>query len=462
MKRLIILSILMLPAALSCEKFFDLTPDTEVPVETVYKTASDFDIAVIGCYAKLQSQFSIYTELCEYRSDDLYISAPTAGTQDRYDIDHFKEQASNGILGDAWANFNNGIYRCNMVLDRIDDADFDETLKKQYKAEALFIRAYTYFNMYRIWGGVPVARHVLTVEEALKTGRSSAEEMYTYIAGDLEAIVNDAMLPTSYTGAGKGRITLGAAKALLGKVYLTFGKNQEAAILLAGMIGSYDLLPNIADVFNVSNEDNREIIFAVKWNKTIVSEGHGAWFSISNLTDDSGRSQILKNLYEDNDARKALLDYRKVEDVNLYLMNKFYDSRDETNLTYGNDQILLRYADVLLMYAEALNNIAYSNDQNSEQMKALNAVHTRAGLSSLSITDLGSQDAFRRAICKERQMEFPYEGHRWFDVVRMGYAQEFAAAEGHDIQSYQLVYPIPNAEIERINDPSLLWQNPNY
>ena len=462
MKRLIILSILMLPAALSCEKFFDLTPDTEVPVETVYKTASDFDIAVIGCYAKLQSQFSIYTELCEYRSDDLYISAPTAGTQDRYDIDHFKEQASNGILGDAWANFNNGIYRCNMVLDRIDDADFDETLKKQYKAEALFIRAYTYFNMYRIWGGVPVARHVLTVEEALKTGRSSAEEMYTYIAGDLEAIVNDAMLPTSYTGAGKGRITLGAAKALLGKVYLTFGKNQEAASLLAGMIGTYDLLPNIADVFNVSNEDNREIIFAVKWNKTIVSEGHGAWFSISNLTDDSGRSQILKNLYEDNDARKALLDYRKVEDVNLFLMNKFYDSRDETNLTYGNDQILLRYADVLLMYAEALNNIAYSNDQNSEQMKALNAVHTRAGLSSLSITDLGSQDAFRRAICKERQMEFPYEGHRWFDVVRMGYAQEFAAAEGHDIQSYQLVYPIPNAEIERINDPSLLWQNPNY
>ena len=462
MKRLIILSILMLPAALSCEKFFDLTPDTEVPVETVYKTASDFDIAVIGCYAKLQSQFSIYTELCEYRSDDLYISAPTAGTQDRYDIDHFKEQASNGILGDAWANFNNGIYRCNMVLDRIDDADFDETLKKQYKAEALFIRAYTYFNMYRIWGGVPVARHVLTVEEALKTGRSSAEEMYTYIAGDLEAIVNDAMLPTSYTGAGKGRITLGAAKALLGKVYLTFGKNQEAASLLAGMIGTYDLLPNIADVFNVSNEDNREIIFAVKWNKTIVSEGHGAWFSISNLTDDSGRSQILKNLYEDNDARKALLDYRKVEDVNLYLMNKFYDSRDETNLTYGNDQILLRYADVLLMYAEALNNIAYSNDQNSEQMKALNAVHTRAGLPSLSITDLGSQDAFRRAICKERQMEFPYEGHRWFDVVRMGYAQEFATAEGHDIQSYQLVYPIPNAEIERINDPSLLWQNPNY
>ena len=453
---------MILPLAISCEKFFDLTPDTEVPVENVYKTASDFDIAIIGCYAKLQSQFSIYTELCEYRSDDLYISAPTAGTQDRYDIDNFKEQSSNGILEDAWSNFNNGIYRCNMVLDRIDQADFDEGLKKQYKAEALFLRAYTYFNMYRIWGGVPVARHVLSVNEALKTGRSSKEEMYTFIAGDLEEIVNGAMLPVSYVAGNKGRVTLGAAKALLGKVYLTFGKDQEAATLLAGMIGTYSLLPNIADVFHVDNEDNREIIFAVKWNKTVVGEGHGAWFSISNLTDDSGRSQVLKNLYEDGDARKTLLEYRKVEGVNLYLMNKFYDTRDETNLTYGNDQVLLRYSDVLLMYAEALNNIAYSNDQNSEQMKALNAVHTRAGLPSLSITDLGSQDAFKRAICKERQMEFPYEGQRWFDVVRMGYAQEFAAAEGHEIQSYQLVFPIPNAEIERINDPALLWQNPNY
>lgn len=462
MKRLAILSILMLPLAISCEKFFDLTPDTEVPVETVYKTASDFDIAIIGCYAKLQSQFSIYTELCEYRSDDLYLSAPTAGTQDRYDIDNFKEQSSNGILDDAWSNFNNGVYRCNMVLDRIDKADIDEGLKKQYKAEAMFIRAYTYFNMYRIWGGVPVARRVLSVSEALTTGRSSNEEMYKYIAGDLEEIIENSMLPVSYVAANKGRVTLGAAKALLGKVYLTFGKNQEAATLLGGMIGTYDLLPNIADVFNVGNEDNREIIFAVKWNKTVVGEGHGAWFSISNLTDDSGRSQILKNLYEDGDARKDLLEYKKVDNVNLYLMNKFYDTRDETNLTYGNDQILLRYSDVLLMYAEALNNIAYSGDQNSEQMKALNAVHTRAGLTSLSITDLGSQDAFKRAICKERQMEFPYEGHRWFDVVRMGYAQEYAAAEGHEIQSYQLVFPIPNSEIERINNPALLWQNPNY
>lgn len=458
----IILSIVAAVSLVSCNKFFELTPDTEVAVDNMYKTASDFDIAVKGCYAKLQGQVSYYTELCEYRSDNMYLSAPTAGTQDRYDIDQFKDNSSNGILEDAWANFNNGVYRCNMVLDRIDNASIDETLKKQYKAEALFIRAYTYFNMYRLWGGVPTTRKVLTVAEALKIGRSSEEQMYDFIAGDLKDIVDNNMLPASYAGADMGRITLGAAKALLAKVYLTFGKNQEAATLLSGMIGSYELLPNIADVFDVANKDNKEIIFAVKFNKTVTGEGHGAWFSVANLSDDSGRSTILKNLYEDTDARKALLEYKKVDGVNVYLMNKFYDSRDATNLTYGNDQVILRYADVLLMYAEALNNISYSNAQDSEQMKALNAVHTRAGLAPLDITTIPNQDAFRRAICKERQMEFPYEGQRWFDVVRMGYAKEFAAAEGHYIQNYQLLYPIPNTELERINDTSLLWQNPNY
>mgnify|MGYP005605492173 FL=1 len=463
MKRFnILLIVLALGVITSCEKFFTLTPNYEVPVDNIYKTAQDFDIAVVGCYAKLQGQVNYYTELCEYRSDNMFLSAPTAGTQDRYDIDQFKDNASNGILEEAWANFNNGVYRCNMVLDRIDGADFDEALKNQYKGEAMFIRAFTYFNMYRIWGGVPTTRKVVTVAESLTIGRSSEEDMYNFIAGDLEDIVEGALLPASYSGAGVGRATLGAAKALLAKVYLTFGKHQEAATLLQSMLGSYELLSNVADVFDVANESNKEIIFSVRFNKEVPGEGHGAWFSIANLSDDSGRTDILDNLYESNDARKELIEYKKVDGVNAYLMKKFFDQRDATNKNYGNDQIILRYADVLLMYAEALNEVSYSSDQQSEAMKALNAVHTRAGLAPLDIADLPNQDAFRRAICKERQMEFPYEGHRWYDVVRMGYAKEFAAAEGHTIQDYQLVYPIPNTELERINNTALLWQNSNY
>lgn len=151
---LVILLVLFFTNACS-DGFFDLEPSDKVPKDKIYKTADDFNIAVIGCYAKLQTseQVAFYTECCEYRSDNMLLSAPTTGTQDRYDIDQFKETAANGLLDKYWANFNNGVYRCNLVLDQIDAANFDDKLKKQYKAEVLFIRAYTYFNMYRIWGG---------------------------------------------------------------------------------------------------------------------------------------------------------------------------------------------------------------------------------------------------------------------------------------------------------------------
>ena len=151
-KLILFLSTALLSVACT-DSFFDLEPSSSVPTDKVYKTAEDFNVAVIGCYSKLQTQVSYFTECCEYRSDNLTLSAPTAGTQDRYDIDQFADKASNGILEAAWANFNNGVYRCNLVLDRIDEANFDATLKKQYKGEALFIRALTYFNMYRLWGG---------------------------------------------------------------------------------------------------------------------------------------------------------------------------------------------------------------------------------------------------------------------------------------------------------------------
>ena len=167
----------------------------------------------------------------------------------------------------------------------------------------------------------------------------------------------------------------------------------------------------------------------------------------------------MKECYKDGDKRKDLITYVKVEDK-VCVMNKFKDLKSATYNTVGNDQIILRYADVLLMYAEALNEISYSNSQTSDAMVALNAVHTRAGLSPVQITELADQDSFRKAIMLERQQEFPYEGHRWFDLVRMGGAKEAMKAEGHTIQDFQFLYPIPKTELERINNTELLWQNP--
>lgn len=443
------------------DSFFDLEPSSSVTTDKVYKTAEDFNVAVMGCYSKLQTQVSFFTECCEYRSDNLTLSAPTAGTQDRYDIDQFADKASNGILENAWANFNNGVYRCNLVLDRIDAANFDATLKQQYKGEALFIRALTYFNMYRLWGGIPMTDKVVTVAEALKIGRSSEQQVYDFLVRDLSQIINENMLPTSYSSTDMGRVTSGAAMALLGKVYLTFHKWTEARSVLSQLIGKYSLMTTPEQIFDVNNKMNDEIIFAVRFNKDVEGEGHGYWFSIINLTDDTNQTKSLKECYKDGDKRKELITYVKVEDK-VCVMNKFKDIKSATYNTVGNDQIILRYADVLLMYAEALNEISYSNAQNSEALVALNAVHTRAGLSQIQITELPDKESFRKAIMLERQQEFPYEGHRWFDLVRMGGAKEAMKADGHIIQDHQFLYPIPKTELERINNPELLWQNTGY
>ena len=419
MKKILVLASLATLLMTSCgDSFFDLEPASSVTIDKVYKTASDYNVAVIGCYAKLQSQVNFYTECCEYRSDNLSLGAPTAGTQDRYDIDHFTEKPSNGILSSYWANFNNNVYRCNLLLDQIDGANFAENLKKQYKGEAMFIRALNYFNMYRIWGGVPATKHVVSAAEALKVARYSDEQMFDLIAGDLKEIVDNNYLPETYSSADMGRATSGAAKALLGKVYLTFHKWTEAKDILSQLIGKYQLVSPIAQVFNVDNKNNNEIIFAVHFNKEIEGEGHSYWYNLTNASDDTNQTSSLLNTFPTGDARKDLITYVQVE-KNVRLMNKFYDTKSPTFKTVGNDQILLRYADVLLMYAEALNEIQYDASEGSLALKYLNAVRQRAGISNLTVKQLPTQEKFRKGILVERQREFPYEGQRWFDLVRM-------------------------------------------
>ena len=462
MKKILVLASLATLLMTSCgDSFFDLEPASSVTIDKVYKTASDYNVAVIGCYAKLQSQVNFYTECCEYRSDNLSLGAPTAGTQDRYDIDHFTEKPSNGILSSYWANFNNNVYRCNLLLDQIDGANFAENLKKQYKGEAMFIRALNYFNMYRIWGGVPATKHVVSAAEALKVARYSDEQMFDLIAGDLKEIVDNNYLPETYSSADMGRATSGAAKALLGKVYLTFHKWTEAKDILSQLIGKYQLVSPIAQVFNVDNKNNNEIIFAVHFNKEIEGEGHSYWYNLTNASDDTNQTSSLLNTFPTGDARKDLITYVQVE-KNVRLMNKFYDTKSPTFKTVGNDQILLRYADVLLMYAEALNEIQYDASEGSLALKYLNAVRQRAGISNLTAKQLPTQEKFRKGILVERQREFPYEGQRWFDLVRMGFAKSVMAENSVEIKDYQLLFPIPQQEIEKVGDKSILWQNPGY
>lgn len=445
-------------ALISCsDDFLNLTPTTEASVENFYQSPGDFNLAVVACYSKLQSQMSYYTDMLEYRSDNLFLNAPTAGTQDRYDIDNFVETPSNGILQSLWANFYNNIFRCNLVLDKIGDKSFDQNLKNQYTGEAKFVRALTYFNLYRAWGGIPVTLKVVSPNEGLKIGRSSVDEIYAVITNDLKDAVN--LLPPSYGAADLGRATSNAARALLGKVYLTFGKYPEARDVLSEIIGKYTLQNTPSEVFDINNEMNSEIIFAVRFSKNIVGEGHGLWYTTSDLTTTALEPGLI-NSYEPNDKRKDLLEY--VKSGNSYVVKKYYDVLNPTTQNAGNDFIILRYADVLLLYAEALNEISFNTDPNSAALFSLNEVRKRAGIDPLSIQDVVNKDGFRKALLEERKKEFPFEGQRWYDLVRLNAVTEEMAKVNRYPETFRNVYPIPKTELERINNNSVLWQNPGY
>lgn len=456
MKKILYILIGLLLFTSCSNDFVELAPYDFLNSEGFYKTKDDYNAAVIAAYAKLQGQVGLYFELVEWRSDNLDLPAPTAGTQDRYNINKFQETSANGILQDAWANFYNGIFRTNVILDRIGSANFDENLKNQFEAEARFIRALTYFNVVRLWGDAPIVLTEVSAAESLKIGRNSASEVYKVIEADLVyAIAN---LPVSYSSNDFGRATSGAAKALLGKVYLTENKYPEALTILNDVVEQYSLLPDISEVFNTDNKSNNEVIFSIRFNKEVLGEGHGLWFGITDISTSPLTSKLI-NSYTSNDNRKALIEYETTG--NQLVPGKFFDTSSIATRNYGNDFILLRQADVVLMLAEALNEQSY--EPNGQAFVYLNKVRNRAGLSDLTPMELPSQTSFRNAVLYERYLEFPLEAQRWFDLIRTNTAQtEINSGKDINIQDYQLLYPVPQAEIEKINNPSIFYQNGGY
>ncbi len=442
----------------SCgEKFFEQYPSNSVTEGNFYQTEDDFNQGVYSCYAKLKTEMAFHLTELAYRTDECVLESMAVSTQDRYDLDHFAENSSNGILSKIWNAWYNGIYRCNDVLDHTEGKDFPKLA--QYKAEALFIRSWYYFNLWRCFGGVPVVKTVATPAEAKVVPRCDEATMYEMLVEDLTYASEN--LPAA-RGAEKARVTKIAAQTLLGKVYLTFGKYAEADAILASAMSDtgYGLMPTTADVFNISNKMNKEVIFALYYNKT-NDNGHGYWYS-SNTSVEADRSNPtpqFKSIYAATDTRFALINtYRKISS-SVYAMAKWDDTYDATYTTQvGNDFPHLRYADIVLMRAEALaqqNNIA-------EAVTYLNMTRTRAGLAPLAAADFADKKAFIKELADERGREFALEGHRWFDLVRLGLAIEYFRGLGQKIGEHQLIFPIPNNQIEIVNDNSILWQNPGF
>lgn len=445
--------------------FLDLEPKSEANAVNFYQTEDDFRSALVGAYRSFRAYPGMYFELSSFRSDESRLLAPTAGTQDRYDIDQFRDNPSNQLLLGVWRDLYRGIFICNEIIEQLEGSSISKDLNVQFQAEAKFIRAYHYYNLVNFWGSVPLVLKTLTPAESLKAGQASIEVIRQAIESDLLYAADENNLPLTFAAADQGRATSMAAKALLAKLYLTehaFDKVVTTLETLVDQNGPYTLLETPRQVFAADNKGNSEVIFAVKYNKDFAGEGHGLWLSSAS----SSASQIPPNLfdaYATNDRRRELLSYvRSGTSGSNYVPLKFMDTFSTINSTQvGNDFILLRFADILLMFAEASNEQAYL--ANGKAFSALNRIRSRADVDEYSSSDLGNQTQFRDAVYRERRLELAYEGHRWFDLVRTQTAEPVLRdAEDIDIPDFRLVFPIPVSEIEKINDPAVLRQHSGY
>jgi hypothetical protein len=332
----------------------------------------------------------------------------------------------------------------------------NDALKNRSKGEVRFIRGLCYFHLVQLWGGVPLVLQTQTTDESRTNIRNTPAEVYAAIEADLQFAGTN--LPRTYAAAEVGRATSGAAKGLLGKVYLTQKKYAQAVTTLREVVSSNDfmLLPMVAQVFAPTNEYNREILFAVRFTAANPREAHGLYYAsaIGDYVEPS-----LRSLYATNDARRALLELRKPTGSSAQTVVKFYEDPNAANQV-GTDFPVLRYADVLLMLAEALNEQGYQ--ATGEALTSLNAVRTRAGLPAYTATDLPDQAAFRNAVLLERRLELPLELHRWYDLLRTGQAIEAMKVVKLNIQPFQLLFPIPNSQVQIYNNPTGFPQNPGY
>jgi hypothetical protein len=352
----------------------------------------------------------------------------------------------------------------------------DENLKKRYVAEAKFIRAMMYFNLVRFYGGVPLVTAETTSLENVELPRAKVEDVYALIESDLKE--GEATLPKSYTGADIGRATQGAAKGLLAKVYLTRAGNttsspfwtQAAAKAKEVMdLGVYDLWANYADVFDLRNKGGRESLFEIMYLTDVLGNAHTTYWAPRSdpRVPGTGFGTIrpTKSLWDQfgpNDKRRDvtfLTSYVNpsnsatvnltIESENFATAVSFWKLADLSSKVYnggGKSFPYMRFAEILLIYAEALNEV---NSPTAEAYTAINRVRSRAGLS-----DLGglSKDQFRDAVLKERRVELAFEGHRWFDLVRTGRLIDAVKAEtsfgrNPQIQPHHVLLPIPLVEL---------------
>ena len=472
MKTIIKILILSLSVSLiSCsDDFLEPTPTSVLTTENYFNTPEEVETAVINMYDAIQGVNSTRSEdnhgvmyefyLTEMRSDN---TRTKSSEGEAAQFENYSIQPANGIVNDYYASFYNVIYRANVVLANLEVAGASAT---KFEAEAKFVRAYAYFNLVRLFGDVPLVETIISPEDKTTAyTRVATSTIYELIENDLLTAVN------GLSDESKYRASKAAAETLLAKVYLTLSRYSEAQALLESVMNpsrGFSLEPNYKDVFY--NEGNNEIIFAIGYlGDSEDSQNFSAeWLNavgrtsgVNYVTNDA--KQALDDLGGNRTAYSYRVDQAQItqHQVVKYLPNGddnlgiLPTSSDPTKA--GNDWIVLRYADVILMHVEAIMAGAASTT-SSTAINSMQLIRNRAGITT-PITSISKQE-----LLDERRVELAFENHRLFDLIRMGEAENtlgtFSANNGLSFSSTDLLLPIPQREINLSN--GLLTQNPGY
>ena len=460
----------------SCSDFLEQNPQTDLSENDFYKTADDILSAVNGAYSSLQEgdiygNWYVFGEIpSDNTRNQLSGSVTTQNEFDQFYID-----TQNSMIANFWKAAYKVINRTNTILGRIDGIEINTELANRYKLECKFIRALMYFNLVRVYGDVPLVLKEISISESYDILREPKENVYNQIIADLKEAQD---LPVSYSTAEDGRATQGAAKALLANVYMTLHKYAEAETILAEIINSglYSLLENTPgslnidgykNVFSPVNHNSKEGIFEIQFLKG--GYGEGSNYANNFAPENSGTNVVavggtggnnipemdIYNAYEEGDLRRdfsmslGYYDNRKNNEwVESRYVCKFMDVPYQNN-DASNNYPVIRYADVILMYAEALN----QNGKTAEACKYLNMTRRRGfgyQTTETSPVDLQTTDKAQFALMveQERRVELAFENHRWFDLIRTGRAVEVMRSKGFSLNETNLICPIPQKQID--------------
>lgn len=480
--------ILLMVMLASCNDFLTENPQSSFGVSNFYNTRNDFVQAVNAIYAEVQDLYAgkpAYV-LMDLRSDNITCDEAVHGNcgsvnEGLQQIDQFTLGPANGVIERSWIKHYEAIGRANRVITYIKDEEFNNKAILAGQAKAL--RAYFYFNLVRQFGEVPV----VTKPKLKITKRASVDSVYTQIISDLKDAVTS--LPVTYDDASdQGRITKGGAQSLLGLVYLTRHNYSAAANEFQNVVtsGHYSLKPNYSDLWITSKQGKgHESVWGVIFKEGTRGEGNKLpnWYAPTighaalSLFGETGRSTFaffipthnIVQAYKSKDERKDCIadGFTDVKTGVFYSVNyvKCYVQQygPSGNKTSGADWYIIRYANVLLWYAEAINEA--NHGPTAPAYDALNDVRNRAGLSDF--TKSGYKN-FQDQVYLQERLESPFEGKRWNNLRRTGRAVKVMNSKiasdsttvgpVTQITKSQLLLPLPQVAIQRSN----LTQNPGY